>query len=209
MIREMERPTRPAKPQPKREATAIRCDRSEGAAIIAEPLPGTSLAALLTAHVLRDGEIVLLVLKPSLWLIFFQSMRFVAAVVLGYLVARAFADRMPPVNRVVFFNAAVFLVAGRLMWATLVWMGRLYVLTDRRVIRLSGVFNIDIRDCPLRKVESTGITFNVTERLCAVGSIEIHPKPSPDACLPDVWRTVPRPADVQQQLEAAIRRAQN
>ena len=33
----------------------------------------TSLATLLTSHILRDGELVLLILKPSLWFIVFQT----------------------------------------------------------------------------------------------------------------------------------------
>ena len=36
----------------------------------------SSLAALLTGHILQDGEVILLILKPSLWYIAFASMRF-------------------------------------------------------------------------------------------------------------------------------------
>lgn len=180
---------------------------SAGAAVIPQPLPAPSLSALLRAHVLRDGETIILALKPSLWLILFQSIAFCAVVLLAYLATRVFADRTPPVYRVLSFNAAVLLIAGRLVWATLVWIGRLYVLTDQRVIRLTGVFHIDIRDCPLRKIESAEITYNVRERLCAVGSIEIQSKPNDDCCPPHIWQTVARPLDVHKELLAAIRRA--
>src|SRR6185437_5943403 len=41
---------------------------------VAPPAVSTSLATLLTRHVLRDGEIILLILKPSLWTILFNSL---------------------------------------------------------------------------------------------------------------------------------------
>jgi len=45
----------------------------------------------------------------------------------------------------------LILVAARLMWAIQQWTARLYVLTDMRILRIAGVFNVSIFDCPLRK----------------------------------------------------------
>src|SRR5438309_1694149 len=51
----------------------------EGTAGAAEVTPvSTSLAILLARHLLRDGELVILILKPSLWFILLTSMRFIA-----------------------------------------------------------------------------------------------------------------------------------
>ena len=72
--------------------------------------------------------------------------------------------------------AAIFLLAGRIMWAVLQWMGRLYVLTDMRIVRLSGVFNVEIFDCALRKVATTRLTRTFREKLWRLGSIEIQPR---------------------------------
>jgi hypothetical protein len=180
---------------------------SESAAV-ASPR-ATSLATLLTGHVLRDGEVVLLVLKPSLWFIAFQSILFAAAVALLLLVARVFGDRLPLVHRVAYIEAAVFVIAGRMMWAVLQWIGRLYVLTDQRIIRLAGVFSVDIYDCPLRKVARTQLTTSVKERICRVGSIDIHPKESQECCPTGTWQTIPRPVEVNEQINAAIHKAQS
>ncbi len=179
---------------------------SESAAV-ASPR-ATSLATLLTGHVLRDGEVVLLVLKPSLWFIVFQSIRFTAAVILALLIARFFADRVPLGHPVAYIEAAVFVIAGRMMWAVLQWIGRLYVLTDQRIIRLAGVFTVDIYDCPLRKVARTQVTTSVRERICRVGSIEIHPRESQE-CNIGTWQTVPQPLEVNEQINAAIHKAQS
>lgn len=176
-------------------------------AVVAAPRRGAPLATLLTGHVLRDGEIVLLALKPSLWFIVFQSIRFAAAVLLLALMTHVFVDRGVSVHRVPYIEAVVFLIAGRVMWSVLQWMGRLYVLTDQRIIRLAGVFSVDLYDCPLRKVSRTQITASIKERLCRLGSIEIHPKEAEDVFPVDIWQTISRPAEVNEQIVAAMRRS--
>jgi hypothetical protein len=162
----------------------------------------TPLGAMLVRHVLRDGEIVLLALKPSFWFILVSSLRFIGIVAILALGAIAWEGRN---NREWFYiEAAIFLVAGRIMWAVLQWMGRLYVLTDLRVIRLSGVLKLDIFDCALRKIARTQVTSTVKERLCATGSIEITPG---DEAQPATWQTIPRPLEVNELIIATINRA--
>lgn len=174
---------------------------------IAANTRASSIAALLAGHVLRDGETVLLALKPSLWFIAFQSALFAAAVVALLVATHGAAERLSSVRRVAFIETAVFLLAGRVMWAVLQWMGRLYVLTDQRVIQITGVFKLDIYDCPLRKIARTQVTTNVRERITQTGSIDIVPK-DPDAGAVGTWQTVAKPLEVNEQIAAAIRRAQ-
>jgi hypothetical protein len=169
----------------------------------------TPLGAMLVRHILRDGEVVLLALKPSFWFILMSSLRFIAVVGLFALTAIALESWR---NREWFYiEAAIFLVAGRIMWATLQWMGRLYVLTDLRVIRLSGVLKLDIFDCALRKIARTQVTASHKERCCGTGSIEIVPGGSNGAddadCAPAVWQTIHRPAEVNELIVATINRA--
>lgn len=176
---------------------------SEGGAAAAEALPfRTSLAALLTGHILRDGEVVLLILKPSLWFILFNSMRFAATALIVAIGAQLWLA--PKVAASVAYTGA-FLITGRVMWAVLQWMGRLYVLTDLRIVRLSGVFNVEIFDCALRKVGTTRLTRTFREKLWRLGSIEIVP--ADDSCTPSVWQTVKRPAEVHAKVRQTIERA--
>ena len=162
----------------------------------------TSLAALLTGHILRDGEVVLLILKPSLWFILFNSMRFIAAVLIAVIAAQLW---LPQHVALSVAYAGAFILAGRVMWAVLQWMGRLYVLTDLRIVRLSGVFNVEIFDCALRKVGTTRLTRTFREKLWRLGSIEIIP--SDDSCTPSVWQTVKRPDEVFAKVQSTIARA--
>lgn len=163
----------------------------------------TPLGAMLVRHILRDGEVVLLALKPSFWFIVLSSLRFTAIVSILAMGAIAWEGRH---NREWFYiEAAIFLLAGRIMFAVLQWMGRLYVLTDLRVIRLSGVLKLNIFDCALRKVARTQVSASLKERLCATGSIEIVP--GDESCAPALWQTIARPAEVNELIVATINRA--
>jgi hypothetical protein len=165
----------------------------------------TPLGALLARHIVRDGEVVLLVLKPSFWFILLSSLRFIAVVLIFALGAIAWEGRF---NREWFYiEAAIFLVAGRIMWAVLQWMGRMYVLTDMRVIRLAGVFKLEIFDCALRKIARTQITSTLKERLCGTGSIEITP--ADETCPAGVWQTIRRPREVHELIVATINKAKH
>lgn len=182
---------------------------SEGgaAAVDAKRPMFPSLAMLLAGHVLRDGEVVLLILKPSLWYILFSTMRFAAAVLILTIGAALWAQRSSANAGPHYAEAAILLIAGRAMWATLHWMGRLYVLTDQRILRLAGVFTIEIFDCPLRRVAQTRVTRSFRERLWRLGSIEVLP--ADDTKLPGVWQTVRRPVEVHEEVQDAIRRSKN
>lgn len=178
---------------------------SEGAATAAaRPVSSTSLATLLASHILRDGELVLLILKPSVWFILLSSLRFVALALIIIIGAKIFNQHLAGPYRG-YAELGTTLIVGRLMWGTLVWMGRLYILTDLRILSINGVFNVEVFDCPLRKVARTRLMRGVEDRLVGVGSIEIIPQ---DESYPfGLWQTVARPKLVHQQIVATINRA--
>ena len=162
------------------------------------------LADLMNAHVLRDGEIVLMVLKPSLWFVLLNGLRFIAVVLIGMTLAKVFNRPLPGTTRA-YLELGVLLIVARLSWAAMQWVGRLYVLTDRRVLTISGVYRMDVFDCPLRKVARTRVYQVFRDRLVRVGTIEILPQ---DETTPaGLWQTVARPIEVRERLVAAIDRA--
>src|SRR4029079_5440855 len=65
---------------------------------IAPPRSATSIATVLTSHLLQDGEVVLLILKPSLWFILLSALRFVAVVLILMIAARLLDQRLPGGN---------------------------------------------------------------------------------------------------------------
>jgi hypothetical protein len=163
-----------------------------------------SLTALLTGHLLQDGEVILLILKPSLWFIVLSSLRWAAVVGIGLVAAKIYDESLPGKNAA-YLEAGVFVLAGRLMFAVLQWMSRVYVLTDMRILRLSGIFAPQLYDCPLRRVAGTRISFTTRERILGLGSIDIAAN-DPD-CGSTQWQTVDKPRQVHEQIVAAIQRA--
>jgi uncharacterized membrane protein YdbT with pleckstrin-like domain len=180
-------------------------------AVAASASGRASLATLLTRHILRDGELVLLILKPSLWSIVLTALPFAAVVLMATAAAIVVAEH----HSIHFLAMAVFLLGGRVVWSILQWMGRLYLLTNLRIVALSGVFNIEIFDCPLRRVAQARLQRRVRERLLGIGTIEIVPsgdRSSPCASergAPGYWHMIARPVRVHEQVAAAINRAKH
>lgn len=164
----------------------------------------TPLAALLSRHVLRDGEVVILMLRPSLWFIPFVCLRFSAIVLILMINAQIFNEQIHWHARL-YNEIGVLLLVGRLMVAVLQWLGRLYILTDMRVVQMVGVFAVEIYDCPLRKVGRVRVIYTLKERLLRLGSVEIIP--FDDAYPVGLWQTISRPKDVHRVIVQAIRRA--
>jgi hypothetical protein len=178
---------------------------AEGAAAAAPAPATTALAAVLSRHIIRDGEIVILLLKPSIWFIALSSLRFAAIVLLVMGATRIFDDYLPPINKLAMIEAGVFLILGRLTWATLQWTSRLYVLTDMRIVAISGAFNAQVFECPLRKVARTRVIYSSRERITRLGSIEIIPVAEDAPAF--LWQTIARPRLVHEQIVATINKA--
>ena len=161
----------------------------------------TSVATLLTRHILRDGEIILLMLKPSLWTIFFSTLPAIGVAIIVMISTCLWAPHHVHVG----VELGSMLIAVRAGWAILNWTGRLYLLTDLRIVRIAGVFSPVIHDIPLRKVARTRLTTSFRERCCRLGSIEIIPES--DNWPWSVWQTISKPAEVHDTVRRAINRA--
>jgi hypothetical protein len=170
-------------------------------AVAAEPPVTTSLATLLTRHVLRDGEIILLTLKPSLWTILFGTLPAVGIALIVMISTCLWAPHHVHLG----VEAGLMLIACRAAWAVLSWAGKLYLLTDMRVVRISGVFSPQVHDIPLRRVARTRLTISLREKLWRLGSIEIIPES--DHWPWSVWQTVAHPRQVHETIRRAITRA--
>ena len=194
----------------KRARTATVPALADGPTDVALPARA-SAATLLASNVLRDGEAVLLVVRPSLWFIVLSSLRWVAAGALLMAMAAAFGSHyrggvfVGPFRGCAEAGGAV--IAGRLMWAALQWMGRLYVLTNLRLITVAGVHRSDVSDCALRKVARTRVVRCTVDALLGIGSVEIVPQ-DPDQPFA-VWHQVPRPNEVHAQIVATLNRAKH
>lgn len=176
--------------------------QSDGGGAVLAPMED-----VVPAHLLDGGEVVHFAIKPSLWFIPIDSLRWLAfslllipAANLSWLGDQAWY----------LYHAAFWLSAIRLGWATLQWVSRLYVLTNRRVLRLRGVFNVELFECPLQRIQNSWLTISLVERLTRVGTITLQTAGGAGATAGAAsWRLISRPLEVHEQLRAAINRAQN
>ena len=174
----------------------------------AEPANATAEASVVVpAELLEDGEIVLLAVKPSGWFVLLVSAPVLAVV--GVLAAGVVfsepilhAGGRPRDAVLLALTAVAFL---RVLVACCQWIGRLYVLTNRRMLRIRGIVRADVLAFLLKDVRGVLPTAGLLERPLGLGSLyfEIDGQAGGDAA----WVNLSRPADVLETVSEAIRRA--
>jgi len=163
-------------------------------------------AGLLPAHLLDGDEIVILAIKPSLWFVVFVSARWVTAMIMVTVLAGWLSAQIPPLRAELIVRGAVALAGARLGLAMLQWVSHLYVLTNRRVLRLRGIFNVDLFECQLTRIQHTYVTLAWYERLVGAGTISFSTAGS--AAAEADWRHVARPLEVHERVRSAVLRSQ-
>ncbi|MDX2017647.1 MAG: dephospho-CoA kinase [Planctomycetota bacterium] len=101
---------------------------------------------------------------------------------------------------------ALWIGAG-IAWLLLIgsmldWLGRRYVLTDRRVLRLRGILRQHVADVPLDRVQSLELSRRLRERLFGLGSIGVSTAGA--GGVPELWWSmVPSPHAALERLRQA------
>jgi len=163
---------------------------------------------LLPGDLLGDNEQVIFAIKPSFWTIAFLSFR---TVLLASVIIAATLTLGPPLrleqygSQVV--NYCMVIAMGRIGFAGLQWLSRSYVLTDQRVIRIRGVFTIDIFQCSLERIQNTFLTMTVPERILGLGNIALTTAGTGE--VEAIWRHVKNPLDVHHRLLHAMNTSAN
>ena len=171
------------------------------------PAEAIVAAELIPAHLLDGGEIVIFAIKPSLWFIVFTSFRWLAAMLAVIVVALFAGDRVPRVSGVFVVQSALLAAAARLVVGMMQWVSRLYVLTNRRIMRLTGVFRIDIFECLLTRIEGTVLSVAWYERVTGTGTI--HFTTTPGGGVEVSWNHLDSAAEIHERVRSAIHRAKS
>jgi len=163
---------------------------------------------LLPSDLISEDERVIFAIKPSLWTIVFLSFRTVviaSAVTAATLLLGPMIQLGRLTTYIVEACGVVFL--GRIGFALLQWVSRSYVLTDRRVIRIRGVFTIDIFQCALVKIQNTFLVLTLPQRVLGLGNIEFTTAGT--GAVEAVWRHLKNPLKIHQRLIDAMNAAAN
>ncbi|MBK8267789.1 MAG: PH domain-containing protein [Planctomycetes bacterium] len=163
---------------------------------------------MVPAHLLDGGEIVHFSIRPSPWFVALESMRWFAFA--GMLISMALWGVIDVNYRDYVIKLAILIAGSRMLWASLEWVSRMYVLTNRRVMSIHGVFRAELFECALDRIQSTQVTANVGEKMVRAGTVSFQPMQA-EGVLGGMhsWRTVARPHDIHDKLRHAIERSRN
>ncbi len=155
-------------------------------------------ATLLPAELLQGGETIVLLLKPSAWWILLRSFRALTAMAVCF--ALLIWMRMNSYFTVVARRDLMILCFGLvtvfLFWQFLDWLSRVYVLTDRRVIRVKGVVRVQVFEAALRRIQHTDTTFSLPERLLGLGTVSFSTAGT--GGVEASWQAIANPLEVHQ-----------
>ncbi len=163
--------------------------------------------ALVPEEVLDDGEIVLLALRPSGWAAVIESRLVVVPALLAAGVVATLLQTSVlhwSANARLALMACLLAAVFRLASAAFQWGGYLYVLTNRRAIRLRGTVRRELQHVRLVDVAQAELTEFPAQRLFSVGSIEFRRSPQD---LPDLgWAHLASAPEVLEMVREALDR---
>ena len=151
---------------------------AESAEPAAEPTGGdianNQANTMLPSELLQGGEIIILLIKPSAWYIVLESLGFIFIIV-AVLIAAGVANNFEFASEYIAFRdlllVAFGLLSARIVWQFLEWLSRVYVLTDRRIIRVRGVLRVNVFETSFKRIQHTNTSFSLRERLFGLGTI--------------------------------------
>lgn len=163
------------------------------------------VAALLPEELLQPGELIVLMIKPSPWYILLGSLRALVIIALLAMAVSCLTQYdLVNISRQDVILAAAGLMIVRLFWQLLDWLCRVYVLTDRRVIRVKGVVRVEVFEANLKKVQNTTCYFSLRERLFGLGTIGFATAGT--ATYEAYWLMIARPLHVHQTVVQTLER---
>ena len=161
---------------------------------------------LVPAGVLKDGETVLLAIKPSGWFALLVSWPVLAIAGLVAAAAYVACEHLGldiPLSPVMFLCLTAACV--RIMIACMQWLGRMYILTDRRIMRVRGVIRTDVVSWILKDVRGLSLSAGKLEQLLGIASLLVVA--GEDDTPQPAWTYLARPIEVHRIVSEAARRA--
>jgi hypothetical protein len=171
---------------------------------VGEGLPAR--ARIISPSLLEPAEIVIFELKPSLWYVVFISLPVVAAGAALVVLSLATGGLLDQPWRYLIAVVGVCVMGLRVALALVEWLGRTYVLTDRRVLKQLGVIDVRVECMGLEEIASTFVAQASFQRLLAIGTIFCRAGHDRSRCETHTWEHVPRPKEVHGHIVLQIER---
>jgi hypothetical protein len=158
------------------------------------------------AAFLQDGEVIILAVRPSGWFVLLIAWPVLAAAVcvaaIGCVVGQHFPAAIPQETVLL---VCLLIAVARVLAACFQWASRLYVLTNRRVLRIRGGPRADMVQLALKDVVETRLSASRSERLFGVATLgfELADGPAPAAS----WVHIGRASEAKKIVDDAVRQA--
>lgn len=165
--------------------------------------------ALLPEDLIGQDESIILAIKPSLWFMLFDSINWVVGTLMVIVCAEWISELIPSISELQLLSVVLAALGGRVLIALLRWVSRFYVLTNRRVMRIRGVFTPEVFECPLVNIRNTAVNVSFHEALAKLGSIHFTLSERESMTPLSEWRNIAHPHEIHTQVRKAIRRALN
>ncbi len=169
-----------------------------------EGLP-VARSRIIAPSLLLPAEVIVFELKPSLWYVFIISFPVVALGAAAVLLALAIED-LPQVVRHWGTILGVWVMGLRVAVALFQWLGRTYVLTDRRILEQRGVMNVTVECLGLEEIESSFVAQSAFQRVLRIGTIFFRCAADGRRRHGTAWEHVPQPKEVHGVIVAQIER---
>ena len=163
--------------------------------------PNGGGAALLPRRLLLPDERVLLACKPSLWFVLLHRPMLLLLSMAVWLVPVGVDPGLHGAFTGWLILAGVLLTLLRLSLNALDWLGRIYALTDRRVLRVRGLFHVRVFESPLQRIQNTNLRLPLPERLLGLGTLTFSTAGT--SGVEAAWRMVHDPLGRQRAVLAA------
>lgn len=174
------------------------------------PSPGVVIGKTgevsLAEGLLQDGEIIIFITRSSPWSILLGSFQSILAFAVAASIFACFANGRQ-LSAETIWSVFVTAVVIRLGWAVLSWTGRFYVLTNRRIMRISikNLVRPDVFDCLLVRIENAQVIKSRAEKILGLGSIVFRISQNPYA---DVrWQNISNPEKALEIIVKTINKA--
>lgn len=183
----------------------LRISRSQQSTGDAPELTAVAPVDALPAGLVEDDEIIILFLRPSPLYIILGSLGRLLVIAVITLALMYVGRRFTITNLdTIAFAFGVTIGLAQLVWQGLEWWSRLYILTDRRIIRQKGALRPVVFQAKLRDIKHTSVFQKLRERAMGLGSIGFAATGSDvfDA----FWTMIPDPFTVHKTVVEAIER---
>ncbi len=164
----------------------------------------SQLHAGIPQGVLDPTETVLMVVKPSAWMIALDAMRTLLIVgCLAFLALRMLPQWIESLDEQLIYAVSASIISAKVFWLFIGWVWRLYILTDKRVLVISGVLRLHVHERPLNALQGAQVHYTFLERILGLGTLGFIVTGAAGQLL---WRSVAHPEKTAAQACKLIER---